>query len=185
MSLHFETKNDGRTLAFASRMESLGLPHTPAEGDWWQVSRFALNEGTVSISLDGQHLSKPLMIDQNDGNLGSMRWAIDPHLFGHATADHVFMFSCMPVSEAETHVFSKWLVHKDAVEGVDYHIDALTELWSRTNDQDKWLAENNHLGVNSPGYTPGPYSEDAELLAARFTDWYCDKARAYLAAHAH
>jgi Rieske 2Fe-2S family protein len=183
MSRHFETRDDHRKLAFASRMESLGLPQAPAEGDWWQISRFALNEGAVSISLDGQHLSKPLMIDQNDGNLGSMRWAIDPHLFGHATADHVFMFSCMPVSATETHVFSKWLVHKDAVEGVDYHIDQLTELWTRTNDQDKWLAENNHRGVNSPGYTPGPYSEDAETLAARFTDWYCDKARAYLAAH--
>ena len=39
------------------------------------------------------------------------------------------------------------------------------------------------LGRLSPGYTPGPYSPDAESLALRFSDWYCDKARAYVAAH--
>ena len=59
----------------------------------------------------------------------------------------------------------------------------LTDLWTRTNLQDKELAENNSAGIESPGYTPGPYSEDAEMLVMRFTDWYCDKARAYLAAH--
>jgi Rieske 2Fe-2S family protein len=52
-----------------------------------------------------------------------------------------------------------------------------------TNGQDKELAENNHIGVMSPGYTPGPYSTDAEMLARRFTDWYCDTARAYIDAH--
>lgn len=93
------------------------------------------------------------------------------------------MFSCMPVSPTETHVYSKWYVHKDAVEGVDYDLKALTDLWLVTNGQDKELAENNHIGVMSPGYTPGPYSSDAEMLARRFTDWYCDTARAYINAH--
>ncbi len=183
MSKHFDSGEDARNTAFAARMDSLGLAQTPVEGDWWQVARFALNEGCVSISGDGQHLSSKLMCDLDGGDLGSMRWAIDPHLFGHAAADHTFMFSAMPVGPCETHVFSKWLVHKDAVEGVDYHLDQLTDLWTRTNDQDKWLAENNQLGVNSPGYTPGPYSQDAEMLAQRFTDWYCDKAGAYITAH--
>ena len=183
MSKHFDAGEDGRLVAFAARMDSLGLAHTPVEGHWWQIARFALNEGCLSISGDGQPLSKTPMCDLGEGDLGSMRWAIDPHIFAHAAADHAFMFSCMPVSPTETHVYSKWLVHKDAVEGVDYHLDQLTDLWTRTNLQDKALAENNHAGVYSPGYTPGPYSQDAEMLAQRFTDFYCDKARAYLAAH--
>jgi glycine betaine catabolism A len=74
-------------------------------------------------------------------------------------------------------------VHKDAVEGVDYDVDSLKELWVKTNQQDRELAENNHRGVNSPGYTPGPYSPDAEALSLRFADWYCNKAQAYIAAH--
>jgi glycine betaine catabolism A len=183
MSHHFDAGEDARVKAYEAAMDDHGLPQVPLEGHWWQVARFALNEGCVSISGDGQHLSKKLMCEANGGDIGSMRFALDPHCFVHCTADHVFMFSAVPVGENETHVYSKWYVHKDAVEGVDYDVETLTELWTKTNLEDKQLAENNQAGVNSIGYTPGPYSPEAEMLALRFTDWYCDKARAYIDAH--
>jgi Rieske 2Fe-2S family protein len=183
MSRHFDSGEDARIKAFTATMDQLGLPQEPIEGHWWQIARFALNKDCVSISEGGQHLSKKLMCDVNGGDLGSMRFALDPHCFVHCTADSVFMFSAMPVGPNETHVFSKWYVHKDAVEGVDYDLESLTSLWTKTNLEDKQLAENNQVGVNSIGYTPGPYSDEAEMLARRFTDWYCDKAREYVAAH--
>jgi glycine betaine catabolism A len=183
MSRHFDAGEDARIRAHDAAIDAAGLPKAPIEGHWWQIARFALNEGCVSISEDGQHLSKKLMCEANGGDIGSMRFALDPHCFVHCTADHVFMFSAMPVGPNETHVFSKWYVHKDAVEGVDYDIASLTSLWSKTNLEDKRLAENNQAGVNSIGYTPGPYSQEAEMLAQRFTDYYCDKARDYVAAH--
>lgn len=93
------------------------------------------------------------------------------------------MFSAMPTGPQETVVTSKWLV-KDAMEGVDYHPERLTELWTRTNDQDRQLAENNQRGVNSRGYVPGPYSELAESLVLRFTDWYRARASAHIEANA-
>jgi glycine betaine catabolism A len=185
MSRHFDSGEDARIKKFEASMDALGLPHNAVEGDWWQIARFALNEGSVAISADGKHLSKKLMCDVNGGDIGSMRFALDPHCFVHCTADSVFMFSAMPVGPNETHVYSKWYVHKDAVEGVDYDVAHLTDLWTRTNSEDKQLAENNQVGVNSIGYTPGPYSQDAEMLTQRFTDWYCDKARAYIGAHDH
>ncbi len=183
MSRHFDSGEDERNKAFEAEMDAEGMPHTPVEGHWWQVARFTLNEGCVSISNDGQHLSKKLMVKANGGNIGSMRFALDPHCFVHCTADGVFMFSAVPVGPNETHVYSKWYVHRDAVEGVDYDLALLTDLWTKTNLEDKRLAENNQVGVNSMGYTPGPYSQEAEMLAQRFTDWYCDKARDYIAAH--
>ncbi len=183
MARHFDAGEDARLKAFDAMMAAHGLPHTPAQGHWWQVARFALNEGCVSISSDGKHLSKKLMCGVNGGDIGSMRFALDPHCFVHCTADCVFMFSAMPIGPHETHVYSRWYVHKDAVEGVDYDIPTLTELWTTTNLEDKHLAENNQVGVNSVGYTPGPYSQEAEMLALRFTDWYCDKARDYIAAY--
>lgn len=183
MSKHFDSGHDAHAKAFEAAMDTHDLAQTPVEGHWWQIARFALNEGCVSISSDGKHLSKKLMCDVNNGDIGSMRWAIDPHCFAHATADYVFMFSAMPTGSNETHVTGKWYVHKDAVEGVDYDIDSLIDLWTKTNLEDKALAENNQLGVNSIGYTPGPYSQEAEMLAQRFTDWYCDKARVYIDAH--
>ena len=184
MSKHFDVDSDAAAQKFLDDMAAAGLATDAVEGDWWQLARFALSAGSVSITMDGKHAVGKLMCDLNDGAIGSMRMAIDPHCFVHATADYTFMFSAMPVSPTETHVTGKWLVHKDAVEGIDYDVDALAELWTRTNLQDKELAENNQLGVNSPGFAPGPYSPDAEMLALRFTDWYCNAGKAYLQSHA-
>ncbi|WP_404710050.1 aromatic ring-hydroxylating dioxygenase subunit alpha [Sphingomonas sp. MMS24-J13] len=178
---HFDADGDERLLAFADTMAQHDLTADAIEGSWWQLARFALNKDVVTLSMTGQHVVRKLMLDLNDGYVGSMRLAVDPHCFMHATADHVFIFSAMPISPTETHVFGKWYVHKDAIEGEDYEVDALIDLWTRTNLQDKELAENNQKGVNSPGFIPGPYSAEAESLALRFTDWYCATAKAYLA----
>lgn len=183
MSKHFEIDGDTQVQTFHETMASLGLTTEAIEGEWWQLARFQLNPQVVSLSMDGKHLVKKLMCDLNGGDIGSMRLAIDPHCFTHSTADHTFMFSAMPIGPHETAVTGKWLVHKDAVEGVDYSVEELADLWTRTNLQDKELAENNQLGVNSPGFVPGPYSQEAEMLALRFTDWYCDTARKYVETH--
>ena len=68
------------------------------------------------------------------------------------------------------------MCNRNAVEGVDYHVENLVALWLTTNRQDIELVENNQRGVNSIGYTPGPYSEEAEALVDRFTSWYCREA---------
>lgn len=184
MSKHFDVADDERAQTFLDTMKASELETDAIEGDWWQLARFALNRNVETLSMDGHHIVKKLMCEANGGYVGSMRLAVDPHCFVHATADHVFMFSAMPVSPTETHVTGKWYVHQDAIEGVDYNVDDLAELWTRTNLQDKELAENNQLGVNSPGYLPGPYSPDAETLAQRFTDWYCNTARNFIAGRA-
>lgn len=166
--------------SFAVIMEREGLPIGPNNGPWWQIGRFPLNPGHVSFSLDGKPLvTKPLM-SVNGGDVGTLRWAIEPHNFCHVTADNAFMFSAYPIGPQETRVVAKWLVHHDAVEGVDYDIDSLTHVWTQTNLQDRDLAENNQRGVNGMGYVPGPYSPEAETYVNDFVDWYCDRLRAYL-----
>ena len=67
---------------------------------------------------------------------------------------------------------TKWLVHKDAVEGVDYDLDELTHVWTETNDQDRRIVEENAFGIRSPAYEPGPYSELHEGGVIQFVDWY-------------
>ena len=170
------------TQEFAARMAEQGLPSGPAEGAWWQAARFPLNPGTRSMTMDGEPCVQRTIGQVGNGDVGSLRWSLEPHSFAHALGDYVFMFSAMPTGPEETVVTAKWLVSADAVEGVDYTVPGLIELWDRTNVQDRILAENNQRGVNSSGYTPGPYSPNAESLVMRFTDWYCDEARAYLAA---
>ena len=111
----------------------------------------------------------------------AMSWAIEPHSLCHSTGDFTFMFTCIPVSTKETHVLGKWVVHKDAIEGVDYDLANLVKLWDATNVEDRDLCELNQRGVDSLGYRPGPYSEVAESLVERFTSYYVATALNYIA----
>jgi Rieske 2Fe-2S family protein len=79
----------------------------------------------------------------------------------------------LPISPTETEVTTKWLVHKDAVEGVDYNLEELTTVWLSTNDEDRRVVEENQLGILSPAYEPGPYSTIQEEGVIQFIDWYC------------
>ena len=177
---NFEDGGDPARAAFEARMAGLGLPVGPVDGDWYQAARFPLNEGCSSMTEDGRPcVSKPLSAF-TPGDVGSLRWALEPHSFAHAVGDFAFLFSAMPTGPRETVVTSKWLVHRDAVEGVDYDLGTLTALWTATNLQDRDLVENNQRGVDGAGYRPGPYSPEGEALCARFTDWYCRKVRDYL-----
>lgn len=180
--MSFRPEEDVRHQHFAARTQALGLGKGPFSGPWWHVERFPLKAGQVSLTIDGKPAVKKLMVAGDEPDIGSMRWAIEPHSFCHSTADTTVYFSAMPTAPNETVVTCKWLVHKDAVEGEDYDVEHLTQLWNVTNLQDRTFVENNQRGVNSRGYTPGPYCETDESLVARFTDWYCDKARAFIGA---
>jgi Rieske 2Fe-2S family protein len=159
---------------YNERMEELGLPTEPSMGAWWHVGRYPLNPGMQSLSMDGRPVVARRLVELDEPHIGGLRWANEPNSFCHALPEYAFMFTAIPTGPQETRVVSKWLVHKDAVEGVDFQIDALTEMWTKTNLQDRELAENNQRGVNGLGYRPGPFSLDAEELAIRFNDWYRD-----------
>ena len=178
----FSAEDNAQMHAYRARMAAHGLKLGPDDGSWWQVARFPLNQGMVSMSLDGTPLVKKPMLDVDGGDVGSLRFAVEPHNFCHAVGDYTFMFSVYPVAPEETHLVAKWLVHKDAVEGVDYDVPSLIETWDATNRQDRDLAENNQRGVNGLGYRPGPYSPTAEGFVLRFVDWYCERMRAHIGA---
>jgi glycine betaine catabolism A len=158
-------------LRLAEKVERLGLSTAEAFGSWWHVERYPLNPGMESISMDGKPVVSRRLIGLEEKEIGGLWWALQPHSFCHALSDYAFMFSAIPVGPQETRVESKWLVHKDAVEGVDYTIESLTETWTKTNLQDRELAENNQRGVNGIGYVPGPYSLEEDFVI-RFVDWY-------------
>ena len=64
------------------------------------------------------------------------------------------------------------ILFKDAVEGRDYDLKRLTEVWEATNDEDRRVVEENQAGINSPAYEPGPYSQKQESGVIQFVDWY-------------
>lgn len=157
-----------------------GLINGPAEGAWYDILRFPIKDDVQSLTLDGRYACSNLLIPSGEGNIGTLRWATEPSAFSHALRDHAFTFEAWPIDVGTTHVRAKWLVHKDAVEGRDYELAHLTALWNATNDQDKWLAENNFRGVQGAGYVPGPYSSNDEKKVIDFVNWYLDTLQRYL-----
>ncbi|MEO1103916.1 MAG: SRPBCC family protein, partial [Pseudomonadota bacterium] len=101
----------------------------------------------------------------------------DLHLWGinswaHFMGDHAVVFNLFPLAPDRTLVRTKWLVHQNAVEGVDYDLNHLTSVWMETNRQDAALVESAHAGVRSAGYRPGPYSRFTERTLNDWTSWY-------------
>ncbi|MCK0197884.1 aromatic ring-hydroxylating dioxygenase subunit alpha [Ancylobacter sp. 6x-1] len=108
----------------------------------------------------------------------------DVHLWGHNAwnhfmGDHAVTVMVIPLAPNRTLVRTKWLVHKDAVEGVDYDIEKLTSVWIATTDQDSLLVARSQQGIEDPAYLPGPYSRFTEGQLDNFATWYVEQMRAH------
>ena len=165
-----------------ARCEAAGLPSTfhLSEDGQYRVMRMPLMRDAESFTLSGKVASAKPLGGIDTAAIGSMLLFHYPTTWNHLLRDHAVTFQVIPLGPQETQVTTKWLVHKDAVEGKDYDLKTLTEVWIATNDQDRTLVEQNQLGVNSPAYEPGPYSPEHENGVAQFVDWYCSALLARL-----
>ena len=100
-----------------------------------------------------------------------------PSTWNHVLGDHASTFRVIPIDATHTEVTTKWLVHKDAVEGVDYDLDRVTSVWRATSEQDWELCENNYAGIRSRAYFPGPLSPVTENSVEAFLAWYDSRRR--------
>ncbi|RUR31240.1 aromatic ring-hydroxylating oxygenase subunit alpha [Vreelandella nanhaiensis] len=163
---------------------------TRKQADWngeqvpWQLKRFGkrnrltrtpLLDGVVSMTMDGKPACNKLMGRLTSPDMGSLRILHLPNSWNHFMGDHSVVFRVLPLGPQQTMVTTKWLVHKDAVEGVDYDPENMRRVWDATNDQDRQLAEENQRGINSKAYQPGPYSPTYEFGVIDFIDWYAER----------
>ncbi|WP_350334993.1 aromatic ring-hydroxylating oxygenase subunit alpha [Coralliovum pocilloporae] len=163
--------------AHFDRCEQAGLAsgfHLSADGRY-RLARMPLKEKAESYTMDGKiAVSKKLgSVPFNDA--GALLKFNYPTTWNHFLPDHSIVFRVTPLSPTTTEVTTKWLVHKDAVEGVDYDLKRLTEVWIATNNEDRRVVEDNQRGINSPAYEPGPYSPTQESGVIQFIDWYCER----------
>jgi glycine betaine catabolism A len=178
MKLEYKTLVERKT----AEWDVLGLPHAHTRGgDRYRAVRMPFTDGKVSMTGDGRPACTRLLGHLTDESLGSVQLLSLPNNWNHVQADHTVAFRVLPLGPEETLLTTKWLVHKDAREGVDYQVDRLKEVWSITNEQDKTLAENNHLGIRGLAYRPGPYSELIEGGTRQFIRWYVEEMMAALA----
>ncbi|MEO9276127.1 aromatic ring-hydroxylating dioxygenase subunit alpha [Marinomonas sp. 5E14-1] len=159
----------------AAKWDAEGIPHklkSFGEVQRNRIVRMPLKKGTQVMTIDGLAACTKMLGRIKNRELGSMRILHLPNSWNHMQSDHFIVFRVLPISAQESLVTTKWFVHKDAVEGVDYDPENLRKVWDATNEQDKVLGERNQLGINSIGYRPGPYSETYEFGVINFLNWY-------------
>ncbi len=164
-------------LARWNEWESQGIPSKMLighRGDF-RITRVPMVEGTSSFTMSGQPAvtHKPL-VDADDVNMGDLLLNLYPSTWNHFLGDHAISFRVLPLSPTQTQLTTKWLVNKDAVEGKDYDLKALTEVWEATNREDQGVVEEAARGSASPAFEPGPLSPQMEVGVEHFLKWYCN-----------
>lgn len=134
------------------------------------ASRSLIGGNRLSPTQTGLPIA-PIMGTFGQADGGYTSWRIHPGQYFLSPCDHGVLNRFTPLDVDRTLQEMIWLVHPDAMEGKDYHVDELTWLWRVTNGQDLKIIEDNQLGVASRGYQPGPYSK-AEHGPNRFLNWY-------------
>jgi len=159
-----------------ARCEAAGAPseYRIAPDGVWRFVRTPLLEQAESYTMDGKAAVALPNSNMPFKDAGSLLKFLYPGTWNHFLSDHAILFRVTPVSALETEVTTKWLVHKDAVEGRDYDVKRLTEVWIATNAEDQRVVEDNQRGILSPAFQPGPYSPDHEAGVMQFCDWYAN-----------
>ena len=159
-----------------AKCETIGLPskfQMDLPNGQYRAARMPLLRDAISYTMSGRKAVQMRLSDNvNTDRIGTLLLFHYPTTWNHVLSDHAITFRVMPLSATETAVTTKWLVHKDAVEGIDYRLDELIHVWTETNDQDRQIVEENARGIHSPAYQPGPYSEVHEGGVAQFVEWY-------------
>ncbi|MBO0368444.1 aromatic ring-hydroxylating dioxygenase subunit alpha [Pseudomonas putida] len=166
-----------RKAGIEANWESEGHLYTTVEyldGD--TATQFRTQRMIIAGSGESQTLDTKVACTKLLGNL-TRRDLGDTHLWGnngwaHVMSDHAMISWIIPLAPDRTLVRTKWLVHQDAVEGVDYDLQRLTEVWVATTQQDANLVAITHSGTQDPAYIPGPYSEFTEPYVDQFVRWY-------------
>lgn len=168
-----------------TQWEGAGLPSREVDvltgtPTGFRTQRLPLDGAGESHTKDTRCASTKLLGRFNERKLGALSFWTQPNSWNHFMSDHIVTFSVFPLSAGRTLLKTRWLVHKDAVEGVDYDVNNLTSVWEATNIQDKRLVDISQIGVQSPAYEPGPYSPYTEVLVEKFMDWYIGRLSGHL-----
>jgi Rieske 2Fe-2S family protein len=167
------------------KWEACGLPSKEIEKldgrvTGYRTERLPLDGNGESQTMDTKVASKKLLGSLTDKKMGGLSIWTQPNSWHHFMSDHIVTFTAIPLDENRTLVRTKWLVHKDAVEGVDYDVENLVKVWVETNAQDSALVGRAHAGARMSGYQPGPYSPYTEGLVEKFCRWYIERLSAHV-----
>src|SRR5262249_32769236 len=95
----------------------------------------------------------------------------------HANSDYAHTVRITPTSTSKTIMRAYWLVDEAAVEGRDYHPEAVAAFHHTVMGGDWAVCRRQRTRVTSPGFEPGPFSPLKEQNLDRFVRWYVRQMR--------
>lgn len=125
-------------------------------------AHFPLKKGMKTLSMDGDWVCSRRLGEPQPAGFSAGH--VQGPLFGGPLffADHALAMQLTPLSQDRAQLVCDWFVHEDAVEGVDYEVNKVIEIFHRTNLEDVELSERNYRGIQSMRYVPGPNSATRE-----------------------
>lgn len=156
------------------RWENLGLAWKEqafTTNDCCRVARYPMHEHCKSITFDGEPASKKPIGPFKEHDPSTLSMWFNPNAWIHFASDHIATNWVLPISEDKCALYTSWIVHEDAVEGVNYQPDHLKEVWQVTNSEDVALCESMTAGTKSAFYKPGPFAKD-ERFCIQLSDWF-------------
>ncbi|KTR05407.1 (Fe-S)-binding protein [Aureimonas ureilytica] len=145
----------------------------------YRTERLPLDGDGESHTMDTKAACRIPMGRFPSAKMGGLHFWTQPNSWHHFMGDHAVTFSVIPLDAERSLLRTKWLVHKDAVEGVDYDLENLISVWMSTNAQDSELVGFCQSGARTAAYEPGPYSPHTEMLVEKFCNWYIGRMRAH------
>ncbi|MHB1302705.1 MAG: aromatic ring-hydroxylating oxygenase subunit alpha [Acidiphilium sp.] len=150
----------------------------------FRIGRMPMDRDGESQTLDTKVACRKLLGNATEKRLGDLSFHTQPNSWHHIMSDHIVTFAVLPLSPDRTLLRTKWLVHRDAIEGVDYDLENLIQVWRETNIQDGNLVGLAQAGASTTGYVQGPYSPQTEGQVEAFVNWYIGRMAAHLGAAA-
>ncbi|WP_328842759.1 aromatic ring-hydroxylating oxygenase subunit alpha [Streptomyces sp. NBC_00258] len=116
---------------------------------------YGLRPDMKTFSMDGELVSKKQLGALEPGD--SIVWV--DNLMWNGTCfftDHSQRGIVNPLTVDTCELWMQWFVHENAVEGVDYEVGPLTQVFKEVAAEDHAFVERNARGVKSSRYVPGP-----------------------------
>ncbi len=143
------------------------------------IAHAPLDGAGKSYTAGGEAVCRKRLGAIADDRFGDLHLHMQPNSWFHMLSTTRWCSPCCP-SAGQDLPATTWLVHEDAVEGVDYDVPTLTHVWKRHQRRRTALSSPAPSGVcRIPATSPGPYSE-VEGDVEAFVNWYITRVSAHL-----
>ncbi len=141
----------------------LGAANVPSTGTYCGGA-MGFKPGVETLSTDGKRRRAILPGLSGEDRALVNYFAIYPNLLLTLHPDYMMTITIWPQDAGRTKLIAEWHFDPDEMSRPGFVFEDAVEFWDRTNREDWAISEQSYLGISSPGYTPGPYSErEAQL----------------------